>query len=202
MSNVEFPKINVSAKADIQYLGGVWRAVLHEQLKKQYGADGDPRLMQEVEIIMEEWLEKMFVLAAPNIDVNGIPFQEAFHNDEFEPLDESLNRKVQMQQLKMEEMTLKVAERRKRVPEQVKMLLDDAIRRQSAMADRVEFEADEDNQAEEDADIWEYSLQRPDLVTQEYTSAIELLNGLRKTTTSISRIEEAQVVIDETFKKS
>lgn len=54
MSNVEFPKINVSAKADIQYLGGVWRAVLHEQLKKQYGADGDPRLMQEVEIIMEE----------------------------------------------------------------------------------------------------------------------------------------------------
>lgn len=23
----------------------------------------------------------MFVLAAPNIDVNGIPFQEAFHND-------------------------------------------------------------------------------------------------------------------------
>lgn len=74
---------------------------------------------------------------------------------EFEPLDESLNRKVQMQQLKMEEMTLKVAERRKRVPEQVKMLLDDAIRRQSAMADRVEFEADEDNQAEEDADIWE-----------------------------------------------
>lgn len=54
MSNVEFPKINVSAKADIQYLGGVWRAVLHEQLKKQYGADGDPRLMQQVEIIMEE----------------------------------------------------------------------------------------------------------------------------------------------------
>lgn len=74
---------------------------------------------------------------------------------EFEPLDESLNRKVQMQQLKVEEMTLKVAERRKRVPEQVKMLLDDAIRRQSAMADRVEFEADEDNQTEEDADMWE-----------------------------------------------
>lgn len=23
----------------------------------------------------------MFALAAPNIDVNGIPFQEAFHND-------------------------------------------------------------------------------------------------------------------------
>ncbi|KAG0030427.1 hypothetical protein BGZ82_007430 [Podila clonocystis] len=200
MSNVEFPKINVSAKADIQYLGGIWRAVLHEQLKKQYG-DGDPRLMQEVEVIMEEWLEKMFVLAAPNIEVNGIPFQEAFHNDEFEPLDESLNRKVQMQQLKVEEMTLKVAERRKRVPEQVKMLLDDAIRRQSAMADRVEFE-DEENQAEDDADMWEDSLQRPDLVTQEYTSAIELLNGLRKTTTSISRIEEAQAVLDETFKKS
>lgn len=137
----------------------------------------------------------MFVLAAPNIEVNGIPFQEAFHNDgqiqfrvtfqglfgpklsfffsciltpsvfqyhfssrirllEFEPLDESLNRKVQMQQLKVEEMTLKVAERRKRVPEQVKMLLDDAIRRQSAMADRVEFE-DEENQAEEDANMWE-----------------------------------------------
>ncbi|KAF9414155.1 hypothetical protein BGZ94_000507 [Podila epigama] len=199
MSNVEFPKINVSAKADIQYLGSVWREVLHEQLRKQYGADDNPQLMDEVKVLMEEWLERMFAMAAPNIDVNGIPFQEAFHNEEFEPLDESLNRKVQMQQLKVEELTLKVAERRKRVPEQVKMLLDDAIRRQSAMADRIEFEANEaedpDVKAEDDV-----SLPRAELVEQEYTAAIELLSGLRKTVNSnVNRIEEAQEVISETL---
>lgn len=42
---------------------------------------------------------------------------------------------------------LKVAERRKRVPEQVKMLLDDALRRQAALADRIEFEQGEDEGA-------------------------------------------------------
>lgn len=36
------------------------------------------------------------------------------------------------------------------MPEQVKMLLDDAIRRQSALADRVEFEPDEDDDMEKD----------------------------------------------------
>jgi hypothetical protein len=54
-----------------------------------------------------------------------------------------------MQLLKVEEMTLQVAERRKRVPEQVKMLLDDAIQRQSALADRIEFESQDDDSAME-----------------------------------------------------
>lgn len=65
-----------------------------------------------------------------------------------EPLDESLTRRLQAQQQQVEELTLSVAERRKRVPEQVKMLLDDAIKRQSALADRIEFEPEEgkDNQ--------------------------------------------------------
>lgn len=68
-----------------------------------------------------------------------------------EPLDESLGRRLQHQQLLVEDLTLQVAERRKRVPEQVKMLLDDAIRRQSAIADRVEFEPEEDDDMEERA---------------------------------------------------
>lgn len=35
------------------------------------------------------------------------------------------------------------------MPEQVKMLLDDAIRRQSAIADRVDFEPEEDDDIED-----------------------------------------------------
>lgn len=77
---------------------------------------------------------------------------------EYEPLDESLGRKLRTQALKVEELTLKVAERRKRVPEQVKMLLDDAIKRQSALADRIEFESQEDPSALESAEQGRRSL--------------------------------------------
>jgi Zn finger protein HypA/HybF involved in hydrogenase expression len=118
----------------------------------------------------------MIKMASTNIDVNGIPYEEAIQEEgrhhvytrhakgrtkneslalnatfkanalliECEPLDQSLVRKLQNQQMKVEEMTLQVAERRKRVPEQVKMLLDDAIKRQSALADRIEFESQEE----------------------------------------------------------
>ncbi|KAG0348564.1 hypothetical protein BG004_004809 [Podila humilis] len=201
MSTVEFPKINVSDKGDIPYLGQVWRKELHEKLKQQYGADGDPRRMAEVKSVMEDWLEMTFALAAPSLEVNGIPFVDAYHNDDFEPFDESLNRKLQLQQLKVEEMTLKVAERRKRVPEQVKMLLDDALRRQSAMADRVEFEVEDPSQEGEEM-LEVDSLERADLVAQEYTNTIELLDGLRKTTISVSRIDEAEQILEDIFKKS
>lgn len=102
----------------------------------------------------KDYLGRIFLSCILTPSVLQYHFSSWIRFLEFEPLDESLNRKVQMQQLKVEEMTLKVAERRKRVPEQVKMLLDDAIRRQSAMADRIEFE-NEENQTEEDAEMWE-----------------------------------------------
>ena len=37
------------------------------------------------------------------------------------------------------------------MPEQVKMLLDDAIRRQSAIADRIDFEPEDDEDTEDKA---------------------------------------------------
>ncbi|ORZ06826.1 hypothetical protein BCR41DRAFT_373935 [Lobosporangium transversale] len=141
-------------------------------------------------------------MASANIDINGIPYDQALINEEFEPLDESLKRKLQMQQLKVGELRLRVAERRKRVPEQVKMLLDDAIRRQSALADRIEFEPKEgakDNSVADPTEEFEKAMfERPDLVTQEYSSSMALLSDLRKTVSSnISRLEGAQAVIDE-----
>ncbi|KAI8597186.1 hypothetical protein EDD21DRAFT_418955, partial [Dissophora ornata] len=116
----------------------------------------------------------------------------------FEPLDESLGRKLQIQQLQVEELTLKVAERRKRVPEQVKMLLDDAIKRQSALADRIEFEPEVENDADKENSQTEATLQRADLVAQEYASSMALLNDLRKTVSSnITRLEGAHTVVNE-----
>ncbi|KAF9358362.1 hypothetical protein BGX34_008956 [Mortierella sp. NVP85] len=101
-----------------------------------------------------------------------------------------------MQLLKVEEMTLKVAERRKRVPEQVKMLLDDAIKRQSAFADRIEFEPQDDDSAMEGME--QVELERHDLVAQEYASSLALLSDLRKNVSSnVTRLEGAQAVVDE-----
>jgi len=87
-------------------------------------------------------------------------FQLNPHAD-VEPLDESLASRVQRQRAVVEDLMLKVAERRKRVPEQVKMLLDDALRRQAALADRIEFEQGEDESADisEDASGGRFSFE-------------------------------------------
>ncbi|KAF9112648.1 hypothetical protein BGX27_002993 [Mortierella sp. AM989] len=197
---MDFPKINVSSKADIQFITQTWRKTLYDKLEKQY-SKSDPRRVQQVRQLLDQWLENMISMASANIDINGIPYDKALINEDFEPLDESLGRRLQMQQLKVEEMTLQVAERRKRVPEQVKMLLDDAVRRQSALADRIEFEAEDAEEVEKnqmDQDFERAILKRPELVAQEYTSSMALLSDLRKTVSSnISRVEGAQVVVDE-----
>ncbi|KAF9574264.1 hypothetical protein EC968_007033 [Mortierella alpina] len=143
---MDFPKINVSSKADIQYITQIWRKALYNRLEQQYASRNDPRLLQEVQLMLDQWLENMVKMASAGIDINGIPYDEAIKNEDVEPLDESLTRRLQAKQQQVEELTLSVAERRKRVPEQVKMLLDDAIKRQSALADRIEFEPEEDKQ--------------------------------------------------------
>ncbi|KAG0242999.1 hypothetical protein B0O80DRAFT_459125 [Mortierella sp. GBAus27b] len=191
---MEFPKINVSSKADIQYITEIWRNTLAGILEQQYNRDDDPRLMEHVKRLLDQWLENMIKMASTNIDVNGIPYEEAIQEEECEPLDQSLVRKLQNQQMKVEEMTLQVAERRKRVPEQVKMLLDDAIKRQSALADRIEFESQEEVQE----NVEQIELKRQALVAQEYTSSMALLSDLRKTVCSnTKRVEDAQAVVDE-----
>ncbi|KAF9178176.1 hypothetical protein BGZ51_007845 [Haplosporangium sp. Z 767] len=178
---MEFPKINVSSKADIQFITQIWRKTLYDKLEQQY-SDGNPQLMQQVQELLDQWLENMVSMASANIDINGIPYDEAIRNEDVEPLDESLGTRLQAQQLQVEELTLSVAERRKRVPEQVKMLLDDAIRRQSALADRIEFEPEEGNDAEALAaeEMDSVTLERPDLIAEEYTSSMALLSGLKK----------------------
>ncbi|KAG0201549.1 hypothetical protein BGX28_005667 [Mortierella sp. GBA30] len=196
---MEFPKINVSSKADIQYITQIWRKALYENLEKQYANNSDPRLMQEVQLLLDQWLENMINLSSANIDINGIPYDEAIRTEDVEPLDESLTRTLQAKQQQLEELTLSVAERRKRVPEQVKMLLDDAIKRQSALSDRIEFEPDEGDgkqNGESDADI--AALERPELVAQEFTSSMQLLGGLRKTVSSnVTRVEKTQTLVEE-----
>ncbi|KAG0289596.1 hypothetical protein BGZ96_006883 [Linnemannia gamsii] len=196
---MEFPKINVSSKADIQYITQIWRKALYEKLEQKHGSNNaDPRIMQEVNTLLDQWLENMVKMASAGVDINGIPYDEAILNEDVEPLDESLGRRLQHQQLLVEDLTLQVAERRKRVPEQVKMLLDDAIRRQSALADRVEFEPDEDDDMEKDNTAAQAVLERQDLIAQEYASGMALLSGLRKTVSSnITRVESAQAVVDE-----
>ncbi|KAF9170021.1 hypothetical protein BGX21_002213 [Mortierella sp. AD011] len=156
---MDFPKINVSSKADIQYITQTWRKALFDKLERQYGKN-DPKRIQQVQHLLDQWLENMIAMASSNIDINGIPYNQALINEDFEPLDESLGKRLQQQQLKVEELTLKVAERRKRVPEQVKMLLDDAIRRQSALSDRIEFEPDSVEEIEKEKARTEQELEK------------------------------------------
>ncbi|KAF9428082.1 hypothetical protein BGZ76_002068 [Entomortierella beljakovae] len=199
---MEFPKIRVSSKADIEHITQIWRTALFESFEQQ-GTKLDPKRRLIVGQLLDQWVDNMIKMASSNIEINGIPYEQAIANEEYEPLDESLSRKLQAQQLKVEEMTLQVAERRKRVPEQVKMLLDDALRRQAAHCDRVEYEPENlaefesENTGAEKA-FEKATLNRPELVAEEYTSSMKLLSDLRKTVSSnITRIESAQAVVDE-----
>ncbi|KAG9321584.1 hypothetical protein KVV02_001270 [Mortierella alpina] len=196
---MDFPKINVSSKADIQYITQIWRKALYNRLEQQYANRSDPRLLQEVQLMLDQWLENMVKMASAGIDINGIPYDEAIKNEDVEPLDESLTRRLQAQQQQVEELTLSVAERRKRVPEQVKMLLDDAIKRQSALADRIEFEPEEGKQDQnEDSDMENAALERPELVAQEFATSMELLGGLRKTVSAnVTQLEKTQTLVEE-----
>ncbi|CAO3574854.1 unnamed protein product [Mortierella alpina] len=196
---MDFPKINVSSKADIQYITQIWRKALYNRLEQQYANRSDPRLLQEVQLMLDQWLENMVKMASAGIDINGIPYDEAIKNEDVEPLDESLTRRLQAQQQQVEELTLSVAERRKRVPEQVKMLLDDAIRRQSALADRIEFEPEEGKQDQNgESDMENVALERPELVAQEFATSMELLGGLRKTVSAnVTQLEKTQALVEE-----
>ena len=56
---MEFPKINVSSKADIQYLADIWRTNLYANLEKQHGniAEVQPLLDQVTKEWQQEWQE-------------------------------------------------------------------------------------------------------------------------------------------------
>ncbi|KAG0240219.1 hypothetical protein BGW41_007124 [Actinomortierella wolfii] len=202
---MELPKINVRSKGDIAFLRQQWQLAIQSSLEERFGAGGNGKQEMEVQRLLDEVggdaLNNMMEMASANIDINGIPYEEAMAEEEVEPLDEELNRRVQQRQLDVEEMMIKVAERRKRVPEQVKMLLDDAIRRQSAMADRLEYDDTEEQKHlddEEQAAEKEIMLPRQNMVADEHRSAVQLVSDLRKTASAnVSRVENANTVMDD-----
>jgi hypothetical protein len=52
---MEFPKINVSSKADIQYITQIWRKALYDKLEQKHGSNkADPRIMQEVNTLLDQ----------------------------------------------------------------------------------------------------------------------------------------------------
>jgi hypothetical protein len=55
---MEFPKINVSSKADIQYITEIWRNTLSGILEQQYNRDDDPRLMEHVKRLLDQVMEE------------------------------------------------------------------------------------------------------------------------------------------------
>ncbi|KAG0270707.1 hypothetical protein DFQ27_000058 [Actinomortierella ambigua] len=198
---MDLPKINVRSKGDIAFLRQQWQLAIQSCLEERFGASGNGKQEMEVQRLLDEWVDKMMEMASTNIDINGIPFEEAMAEEEVEPLDEELNKRVQQRQLETEEMMIKVAERRKRVPEQVKMLLDDAIRRQSALADRVEYDDTEEQQRieyEEKAAEKEATLPRHNIVADEHRSVVQLVSNLKKTASvNATRVENANTVMDD-----
>ncbi|KAF9584781.1 hypothetical protein BGW38_005188 [Lunasporangiospora selenospora] len=191
-------KINVSSKQDVNYIVERYGKVLNAKLDEEALKNGDSETMLAVHQLLERWFSETFHTVAQNLTINGISYEEAMKGEEFEPYDESLARTLQSRQLKVEELTLRVTERRKRVPEQVKMLLDDVIRRESAFADRLEFTGDGDPNPRLDSLRAQEKEINKDLAAEEFSSSMSSLSELRKTVASnIARLEGAQAVVDE-----
>jgi hypothetical protein len=80
----------------------------------------------------------MFEMAGESIEINGIPYREAFQAKKgrlgsfltsvYEPLDESLRQRVDQAQEELQESILKVSNLRKNFPSQIDMLNQETLR--------------------------------------------------------------------------
>ncbi|KAG9297163.1 hypothetical protein G9A89_019444 [Geosiphon pyriformis] len=195
----DFPKLQLDTKEDVLFL----KEGLHESalatVEERLGVDGDPQLKPAVSKLVSKWVDELFKLAAGNIQVNGIDYEKAMKaKEEVQPFDEVLYRKVQDMHGEIEETMLKVTNRRKTIPEQAKALIQDALKRQSAMVNCVNFDAMncENHEISSVGSLPEMPRREQNIAT--YNQGLVMLSDLKKSASvNFSKLERVQIVIND-----
>ncbi|CAG8596785.1 11037_t:CDS:2 [Paraglomus brasilianum] len=198
-SERQIPKIEVESKEDVPYIqNNILKAAL-EEVNKSLGPGCDAKLKETVTKLVKEWVDNTFKLATPNIIVNKINYKEAINEDEYEPFDEALYQDQVALKKRVDDLQVKLAERYKRVPQEIKLLMEGALKRQSAAAMDVEFTGLDDNGVDE-SELLEKEMPKRDQFVTKYRDIISTVNRLNNESLSkIAKLEQARDLVDACF---
>ncbi|CAG8520057.1 16654_t:CDS:2, partial [Cetraspora pellucida] len=175
----DIPKIQADTKEDILYIQEEIKNSALKTVEKHFGTDADLQLGQTVTNL---WVNDTFELAAPNLEVNGLDYNVVLkEKDDTETLNENLRHKVQTLQAEIEAKTLLIAQKRKTLPDQAEVLIQDMIKRQSILVNDVEFVNDKEKMEENigSLDVMP-SIQFVEQIHQTYNRSLSLLSDLKK----------------------
>ncbi|ORX91374.1 hypothetical protein K493DRAFT_51350 [Basidiobolus meristosporus CBS 931.73] len=197
---MDIPKIQVDSKEDIKYLKNEFSQASEKAFKANEklfvkGRKKNVDLEERAQGLVNKWIEQMFKLAGNSLSVNGMEYKDAMTSaEEIEPFDEALHQEVLNLQLTTEELTMRVVERRKKVPEQVQFLVTDALKKGSMFASNIEC-LDTEEPVECTAE------EIPTRVKKSYEDTVKLMNELKESIpNTLAKLERAQGVLEQESK--
>ncbi|KAK9761483.1 hypothetical protein K7432_013597 [Basidiobolus ranarum] len=197
---MDIPKIQVDSKEDVKYLKNEFTQASQKSFKSNEklflkGKKKNVDLEERVQSLVNRWIEQVFKLAGNSLSVNGMEYKDAMTTaEEIEPFDENLQQEVLNLQLTTEELTMRVVERRKKVPEQVQFLVSDALKRGSVLANNIEC-IDTEEPVEYNAE------EIPSRVKKSYEDTIKLMSELKESIpATLAKLERAQGVLEQESK--
>ncbi|KAJ3045188.1 hypothetical protein HDV00_011058 [Rhizophlyctis rosea] len=185
------PKIQTDCKEDILFLQSELRKAGQKAMAR------DAKLQtKEVEEKLEKWITTLFTLASPNIQINGLPYAQAFEQKiEYEPKDEALQKRVEALTEETNAMLAHVAELRRTVPDRAGRMLEERLRRETECVEVEEWSAGAVGMEVDGVGEDKISTTFPTLTTQ-YTTLLSLPTQLEKDlSTSLTRLTRAQAAV-------
>ncbi|CAG8489721.1 13486_t:CDS:2 [Ambispora leptoticha] len=195
----EFMKLQLDSLEDFEYIKSCVLEASRGTIKETSGVGNDPETFEAVSKCVEKWINKLFKYVSYNTQINGIDYNEAVESqEETLPFDERLNDAVQEKELEYYEMLVRITNRRRVIPEQAKLLLADAMRRQSSIVDRVDACSMDSDDNDDDQNMFE--IPEKEKTMEMYRKGLSLLSDLKKSVSAnFSKLERAQTVVDDLF---
>ncbi|KAL2211032.1 hypothetical protein CC79DRAFT_1366405 [Sarocladium strictum] len=201
-------RIELQSPEDLTYLIANVRAAAAERLNESIplvaGQEGQDELRDEVERMVNEYIENTFTLAAPNLTINGMPVPESSISStstttepSYEPFDTRKRRRLADLTTQEEKLLEEVASLKRNVPTLA------ATRRDNALKDAIARDDDDLRRRVEEvkAQAEETSgegmldgLERQDGVEENWRGAVEGLGRLKREMPAVvARMERARV---------
>ncbi|KAF5666761.1 kinetochore mis14 [Fusarium heterosporum] len=200
-------KIELQAPEDLSYLIANVRRAAADRLNEAFpvveGNDGEDELRDQIEKLVNEYIDKTFTLASPNLSINGLPvapdtfLSETAAEPEpvYEPFDTRKRRRVADLITQEEKLLEDVAALKRSVPATVAAnqaeQLRDSLKRDDDLLDVRKKQAAVEA-AEIELDV--QPLERQDGVETGFRKAIEALDRLKREMPSVvAKMERARV---------
>ncbi|KAJ1913379.1 hypothetical protein H4219_005239 [Mycoemilia scoparia] len=147
----DIPRIQIEGREDVLFLQNQVRQALKEALlqneefrttfsriKSPNASEEEKKSLnataKELEEFINAWSSQLWKLAGPNININGMQYEEAMkQQDMYEQFDEHLRDQVKNLENEADNLLLRITEQRKTVPQLIEKLEQDRIKRLSLL---------------------------------------------------------------------